>query len=570
MSKHTHLEWLNRNSLRSYPIREDQGIIASDGFEMPYDLLVDVKISTPYEMESVGVLSVFITTKIISINFCDQDSVPIATSVFPIGDEFVYGSVGLSPLVDGVAGSAVCGPCAYTDRSSQLMAGHHVFSTPCWLEKTTCMGLWEFPIKSISAGGFSKLNGSASLTFSGDIRSTLSKGLDASNRPSTFVMLELQNQENYLSKCESVQSVFECGKTPIMSINGVSPDSSGRIFLNFVGFDDVMSSGGTILVSKTATADELCDQSTRPVIPDECGYLPGQQPSATPQTATWSVDFDNLGESQSVGTGSSSIMATYYSINPFNYPAILKITGSVDDDLIINGFRYESGFFPYVNAKCTTGNCTQVSSWSPTSLEYNGTHSLSDPYVLEVNAAESTKIELYNNWGTTSGTSLLISYAPVIPCGSRIKEPVPDGYRQVVKRFSVDVDRLSAGNSPSNFTYGFPNTQLLGLSYPLTPIQYDLPSGATARVWQRRTYQNPFKSSSATVRVSGYADGGVGINGNILAYMRGETYQSSSVDPSQYYQFGITNGDSFDVDWIAYNGQQGVNKIDITVTISRL
>lgn len=556
MAKHTHLEWLNRNSLRSYPIRENQVLTASDGFELPYDLLVDIKVSTPFSVDSIGVQSVFITPRIISINFCDQDLSSIATVVFPIGDQFVYDDVPLNPLVDGIAGSATCGPCVYTQSASSLMPGHHLFTTPCWLEKTTCLGLWEFPVKSIKANTFEELNGNTNLVFSGDITSSVSRGLDPSNRPSTFVVLELNNQQNYLSKCNQVQNAFECGKTPVITINGVSPDSSGNMILNFVGFDEVTASGSTVLVSKTGTASELCAQESRIQVADSCGYLPGNAPSSDPITYSWNDSFENLTTSQTISAGNMGIISTRHITNPFDSGAILTITGSVDDDIAVNGFVYEGGFFPFMNGLVNNP------------LTLNGLHTILDPYILEVSASEVTKIDLYNNWGTGSLADLSIQYSPIIPCGSGIMEPYPIGYLSVVKNFVVDISSLLQGNPESNFNYQDPDMQLLGQSYPLSAQTYDLQSGSVARVWQSRTYQNPFKSY-ATVTITGYADGGVGVNGNIIAYMQGETYQSNTVDPNQTFSFSIIEGDSFIVDWIGYEESMSMNSIAVEITIAR-
>jgi hypothetical protein len=301
-------------------------------------------------------------------------------------------------------------------------------------------------------------------------------------------------------------------------------------------------------------------------MPDQYGYLPGTAPDFSAKTSSWNVGLENLS-----APVSPIIVSTQYVTNPFSCGAILTISGSIDDDIAINGFVYESGFFPYMNGVCGGGDCAQASSWTKTADRLsNSVHSLGDPCVIEVGAAESTRIDLLNNWGTGANANLSIAYAPIVPHGSSIAQPPPIGYSEITKHFRVNVSDLVQGNPQLNFNYQFPNMQLLGAAYPLTHQTYELSSGATGRIWQRRTYQNPFKSYAALVKVTGYADGGVGINGNIVAYMQGETYQSVSVDPSQSYTFGVSKGDTFTVDWIAYEGQPNVNRLDLTITITRV
>lgn len=564
MPKYTHLEWLNKNSLRSYPIREDQSLYALDGFEVPNDLLVDIKVSTPYETDSMGILSVFVTPSIISINFCNNDSIPVATVVFPIGNDNIYDTVPLHPLVDGFTGNATCGPAVSSDSARSLMPGHHIFSSPCWLEKSTCIGLWEFPVRSIRAGGFEALNGNVELVFSGDIRSTVSSGVDGSNKPSTFVLLELENQEDYLSKCQKVQNPFECGKTPVMSINGVSPDEDGNINLNFIGFDDIVVSGETILISKTATVNELCPQASRPAMPDNCGNLPGSQLNSTPVSSYWEISGGNSSAVQNKLT----LVATHFTSNPFNDSAMIKIDGRVGDQIVVNDFIYENNFLPFYEPN------SQFNGIS------NGEYEILDPYIAEVGVSEVTQIDVYKRLTDHTGDAYLadltITYSPIIPClsgsgaGSGISEPYPEGYAMVTKTFYVNIPGLLAGTiTPTQSGYPSNSLKLLGAAFPLSAETYSLPSGQTAKIWQSRTYKNPFRST-AIVTISGYADGGVGINGNIIAYMRGETYQSTAVDPNQSYTFGISEGDTFTVDWIAHSGAQNISTVNVAVRMQRI
>jgi hypothetical protein len=124
------LEWLSRNALRSFPIREDTTAVSPAGFSLPNDLLVDAIISVPGDDTDVCVGAVCLTPRIVTVVLVSQqtgETLGTATA-FP-GATDPYSSIAIVPAIDGVAGFLTFGPFIENGINDALpgFAGSHVF-----------------------------------------------------------------------------------------------------------------------------------------------------------------------------------------------------------------------------------------------------------------------------------------------------------------------------------------------------------------------------------------------------------------------------------------------------------
>jgi len=271
-----HLEWLSRNNLRSFPIREDAPRVSTSGFVIPDNLLVDLFLCVPDEPQGVYISSVCLTPKIITIVFASvATNITLATaSAFPETERGLK-SKPINPLVDGVAGFVTFGSFLSDGFKSAASSysGSNMFTGSCIIEAKCLTMISSFPVSSIRASAATKtITGAAIVIPGGYLNMETTSGTDTDDEIITYVTLSLSASDlsAFAPACATVPDKALCSRRPILSINDAVPDLNGNITIEFI--DMITEQIVHILkISLLATGTIFCTQVE---LPDSLGRLP--------------------------------------------------------------------------------------------------------------------------------------------------------------------------------------------------------------------------------------------------------------------------------------------------------
>lgn len=268
--------WLNRNSLRSFPIREDSVLVAENtGWTIPSSLVVDLFVVAP-GASNLCITAVTVTSKIVSVVIGDRDTgESVATASAVIGEGTPYARKDLIAIMPGAAGSIVFGPLVAEGDNGWKSEdqGQHIFGAKTMIESRCVLNPGPFPITSFSPRrGSAPIAGFVSLLTNDQVVVGVSEGEDGGD-PLSLVSFDLADPAAFVSPCETRESPCQCRFLPIMSINDVLPDDNGRIFLELVDehghIVPLGAHGLSFLLTRTSA--DIC---VKPVMPDEYGRLP--------------------------------------------------------------------------------------------------------------------------------------------------------------------------------------------------------------------------------------------------------------------------------------------------------
>lgn len=265
MSRHTHQDWLNRNSLRSFPLRSGVETVNPA-------LLTDAFLSVPDSVTGVGLSHLFCSQNLVTAHFVDTGSGdPLFTATIPLLESFTFNRIQVVPVMDGVAGTICSGPV----QPGMMPLGTQTFSPPIRLEERCLIRIWPFPITSLNGDDrLDPLAGDVRLDFQSPLAVVESQEEDDEGRVSTFFTISLTDQRPYLSVCTKEA----CDRKPILSINSVSPDEDGKITIQFVGFTVVTPEASGTELTYAGDQSVICQKLE---MPDEDGRLPGGQDTGT-------------------------------------------------------------------------------------------------------------------------------------------------------------------------------------------------------------------------------------------------------------------------------------------------
>ncbi len=208
------IEFLNGNSLRSYPFS------AASGNTVPTSCLLDLSLVVGEDYSDVYVSSVYDSGRLVSVSFV-SDTGPVGAITAPAvvsGEEYRHCAV--TPLAPGVSGWAVLG------RSAN--SGMHRLDADSGAIASACIRVIRPPVvRSLRAERSrpgSGLDGSVRLTGSG-IRFVP----DGDN---IGVELTADDSSEFRGLCNRYPDRGECGNI-VRSLSGVPPDEDGVITIRF-------------------------------------------------------------------------------------------------------------------------------------------------------------------------------------------------------------------------------------------------------------------------------------------------------------------------------------------------
>lgn len=237
------LNWYNLQATRRYPLDDAGNGETDDGRSLPNDIIVDLHLRFSETLGQYAyVQAVTVSAQLVTIVFgvsaslnAVGKSIAAITLLKPTDININYP---ITPLVDGVAGWVVLG----NGINSPPFSGR--FSTPVQSRLTArCARSYSpLPITSLSKTGVAaKLQGVVNLAEETPVKLEYKKTVidGVSTQLIVFSLdqydasLAYNPLSYFLSTCSQRPESNTCGKTPISSINGISPDCYGNITVTF-------------------------------------------------------------------------------------------------------------------------------------------------------------------------------------------------------------------------------------------------------------------------------------------------------------------------------------------------
>jgi hypothetical protein len=308
-------DWLVRNAQRKYPIEDAASAVSDGGAYLPEDVIVDMNVWTPeFELtegtvQFLYISSVIITEHLVSLTILGASAATISpgTAYHPgPGSPFTpiaaltiekpvipYKNYPLDAFQTGVMGWVAFGGGVNREEFSML------FSNPTQsLLVPKAARFYTTPAVTgiSSSSGFTTAAGDVlvqvdppftteirNVTYNGETREALIIGLEQS----------VDVMEAFAGPCGKRPESGSCGKDPILSIAGVTPDCSGNIVINVDGAGIRLSDAGFCLDSDIELS-ATCDQTS--VLPDSNGILPNEYEWSRPcdQTTPYSADLTDV------------------------------------------------------------------------------------------------------------------------------------------------------------------------------------------------------------------------------------------------------------------------------------
>lgn len=267
-----HIKWLNRNSIRAYPLREDAVSPGSTGLPVPNDLLVDAYILAPDEEDGIYLSAVCVSERsgIISIALSSvRTGATLATATVVAGDSVTFIPVPVDPVQPGVVGYVCFGDFAAAPPVGFL--GTTFFDNTHALESRALINTGTFPVTSMRAGSSSPpVSGVVKLLLRRGLQGAVTTGTDGDGEPLTYLTLSLRTPSDFAPACPDITEPSLCNNA-VFSINEAVPDENGNIELEFVGFTHAEQAGHILQVLALISGEAHCTQM---LLPDHEGRLP--------------------------------------------------------------------------------------------------------------------------------------------------------------------------------------------------------------------------------------------------------------------------------------------------------
>jgi hypothetical protein len=269
-------DWLNKNSFRNFPIKENCTLRdVSDSVTIPQNLIVDLVLATPAVDERFYVQTISHTGSSMSLVIADSSNTPVASVTIAIPlTNLPYTSALIEPIGDSTV---------FTGRIVINNDGiTSILLWPAGLSFTFDMASTEiepgclFPVpidRVLSAGKFTDpeiLIGNVKFKEGYNVRL---ERIEADNAIQISAIEGAGLGPICKDQCEGETGTVAC--TPICTINGVAPDENGNLALNGVNTILITESEHTILVDSLVTMAQMCAVSTTTTTGTGGGGSPG-------------------------------------------------------------------------------------------------------------------------------------------------------------------------------------------------------------------------------------------------------------------------------------------------------
>ena len=242
--------WFNLNSTRRYPV-DDFAIGESDeGFDLPNDIVTDIRLRFPRSLcRYASISSINCSKRIVTVTIVGHEEHPSIDNISggaenfqplavvslpkPISPNVPYQ---LKALSTGVFGWIVFGEGVEKEFSGRFSNANQALLSP-----KLAYSYGSYPVTSISTSdNNTKLTKDVVLRGIGDLKVTTENRTIKGIGNVKALVFRLENSsvssnlyEKYLGKCQGRPESESCNKISVEYINDMQPDCSGNIDINF-------------------------------------------------------------------------------------------------------------------------------------------------------------------------------------------------------------------------------------------------------------------------------------------------------------------------------------------------
>lgn len=271
-----HVDFLNKNTLRSYPIRADCSKLSQGGAVIPTTLFCAAQFSVPGNYSKVALSRIYINDNYINILVSARDGNTLTYLGF--FDGRVYED--FQRLTFSAVDPAVYGMLTIGSKDALLgYQGFHTFDPDNMLIEDSLVTAITPPAVLALAVGATLLTGRVGLELTNIQKIT--NPID--------LQLDVVAKELVRATADKSAQFNNCPTNPIGSMNGVLPDENGNIDIYGIAPINVrITSIGLSLEAPSINRQELCAEETRiPPLITISTYLKDITKTTVPEWQTW-------------------------------------------------------------------------------------------------------------------------------------------------------------------------------------------------------------------------------------------------------------------------------------------
>ena len=266
-------DWLNLNSLRSYPLEYSTNPVAESGFVVPDSLIVECMAVAQADSFAPVLSSVHLSGTLVSVVFFDtvsnQDVFMAQTS---LTNDYTEAQVVSLGSID-VSGSIIFGEIS--SLTPWIRSGIHRLPKTSNSLSTHCFMTAGAQVVSSMSAGVEQLIGDITLITQGSLVASVSEQL-VNGVMQYSIVLYLSDPANYLGTCQPAKSLCNCLFDAIEYINTVPADRYGNI--NIVADPalglEITTLPGSIIISLPQSGASACGTTQK--LPFSDGRLPSE------------------------------------------------------------------------------------------------------------------------------------------------------------------------------------------------------------------------------------------------------------------------------------------------------
>lgn len=268
-------DWLNQNSLRSYPLDYEINPVADTGFVLPDTLLTDCMVVIQGTLVPPILSSVHFSASLVSVVFRDpQSGADLFMAQSSIFEDYVVAQI-ISLGSINISGNVSFG--SISSLFSFVKTGIHKFDPLSNSIYPHCVMNIGAPIITSISANLDNIIGDVAIETQGSLAASVTdqvvNGVTTHN-----VVLYLRDPITYIEECAPAQNLCDCLFNTIGQINTVSADVHGNInliidpsFGNGISIESVYNS---VIISLAQPSASAC--GTNQTLPFPDGRLPSE------------------------------------------------------------------------------------------------------------------------------------------------------------------------------------------------------------------------------------------------------------------------------------------------------
>jgi hypothetical protein len=381
--------WFNINSTRRYPVDDFATGASDEGFELPNDIITDIRIRFPrsagkfVSISSINCSKSIVTVALVAHEYHPSENIASSSAAAEVFQPLAIVSLPkpvtpntpyqLTPLTNGVFGWIVFG-----EGIEKEFLGRFSNAEQALLIPKLAYSYGSYTVTSLSIiDDVIKLTKDVTLRGIGDLKVEVQNlnilGVLGEVKAMVFKLENTSSTSNlfekYKGKCHGRPESESCKKISVEFINGMQPDCDGNININFER--NGLSQKELINTSLVGIALEmplgLAEACTRnDYLPDQFGNLPNEYPDVCAAVAEEEGNPDAIANTGNLINANPSFSMTPVDVT--SIPYVDTMAFSPGDpvpyrfEILKGSFQYESTPYNRGFPEGSTGNGMAVTS----------------------------------------------------------------------------------------------------------------------------------------------------------------------------------------------------------------